>query len=148
MNKKRILPPTYLFLSIVAMVVLRLVLPVAHIISCPYNLLGAIPIVIGFVVNVMASNTFDCVGTTVKPFEESSELVTSGVFRFSRHPMYAGMIALLAGIAVILATLAPFLILIPFIWIMREFAIVEEKAMDETFGDAYREYSTRVRRWI
>jgi len=132
----------------VAMVVLSFGLPVGHVISCPYNLLGAIPVVIGFIVNVIASNAFDRIGTTVKPFEESSALVTGGVFRLSRHPMYAGMIVLVTGIAVILGALTPFLVLIPFVWIIRRFVIVEERAMEETFGDAYREYRARVRRWI
>jgi protein-S-isoprenylcysteine O-methyltransferase Ste14 len=89
------------------------------------------------------------VGTTVKPLGKSTALVTSGPFRISRHPMYVGFVLVLLGAAMMLGTLTPFIIGAAFaIFIDVVFVRFEERKMEHQFGEAWREYKRRVRRWL
>ena len=59
------------------------------------------------------------------------------------------MVVGLAGIGVVLGMAMPFVVIPPFAWfIQRRFIEVEEKMLEDAFGDAYRAYKSRVRRWI
>ena len=73
--------------------------------------------------------------TTVKPFEESTALITTGVFRISRHPMYFGMVLILVGIALLMGSLAPYVVIPIFAIVMdRVFIKIEERMFEEIFG--------------
>ena len=148
MKSRNILPPTYFWASVALMVVLHVLLPVVAIIPWPYRLLGALPAGAGLWLALWSHRLFDRSGSTIKPFEQSSELFTAGPYRFSRHPMYVGMVLVLLGLAVGLGSVTPAAVVVAFAWVLRRFAIIEERAMAETFGDAYIEYSRRVRRWV
>ena len=88
-------------------------------------------------------------GTTVKPFHESSELVVMGPFGVTRNPMYLSMTVFLLGLAILLGSLTPFFVLPFFVWIINtRFIRVEESMLEQRFGDSYRAYKARVRRWI
>ena len=84
---KNILPLTYFFGAIILMVALHVLLPIAKIVGFPWNVLGLIPLILGLSLAIVADRMFHQRGTTVKPFEQSTALVSDGVFRFSRHPM-------------------------------------------------------------
>jgi protein-S-isoprenylcysteine O-methyltransferase Ste14 len=146
---KRLYPPSYLLIAIVLMVALHFLLPVRQIIFFPWRLLGILPLLAGILLAVLAERTFKKHRTTVKPFEKSSALVTDGAFRLSRHPMYLGMTLLLAGLAVLMGSVTPWCGVLLFVLVM-EFVFVraEEAMMDETFGQAYRDYRAQVRRWL
>lgn len=146
---KKLLPPTYLFLSIVIMTTLHFLFPAVKIISFPWNLLGAVPFASGLVLNVLADRAFKKRDTTVKPFEESTALVTTGVFRVSRNPMYLGFVLILIGIATFMGSLTPWAI-IPVLVILMDviFIKAEEAILENTFGDRWLEYKKGVRRWI
>jgi protein-S-isoprenylcysteine O-methyltransferase Ste14 len=149
MNRKQVLPPTYFWGSVLLMFGLHYLVPVRKLIGAPYSYLGVIPLLIGLMVNVWCSEQFKRVKTTVKPFEQSSHLVTEGPYRFSRHPMYVGMALALIGLAVLLGTTVQVVVIPIFVWVMgKKFIAAEEKALEETFGEAYRQYSKRVRRWV
>jgi len=146
---KRMLPPTYIFLSLVVMVALHFLLPVSKIIPFYWNLLGIIPFLLGLIINLIADNDFKKHETTVKPFKKSTSLVTRGVFRICRHPMYLGFVLVFIGIAVFMGSLTPFAVVVVFAVLMDVvFIRVEEKMMEETFGEAWMEYKKKVRRWI
>jgi len=148
-KRKRLLPPAYLFASLVIMALLHLFAPVATYIAFPYNLIGGIPLVLGIILNLVADAAFKRNRTTVKPFEESMTLVTDGVFRVSRHPMYLGMVLVLLGIAIVMGSLTPLIVVVAFA-IAMELAFVgtEEKMLEDKFGEAWRRYTRQVRRWI
>jgi protein-S-isoprenylcysteine O-methyltransferase Ste14 len=149
MKPKMMLPPIYLFLSIVIMVALHFVFPLAKIIAFPLNLLGAFPLGLGIVINLIADTAFKKHKTTVKPFEKSATLITSGVFHFSRNPMYLGFVLILIGIATLMGSLSPYLVIAIFCILMDKIFIrAEEKMLEETFGENWLEYKKRVRRWI
>jgi len=149
MKNKSVLPPTYLFVAIVIMLVLHFLFPGAKLITLPWNLLGAVPLVLGIAMNLIADRAFKKVGTTVKPYEESTTLITEGVFRMSRHPMYVGFVLILFGIAIFVGSLTPYAVILIFAILMGVvFIRVEERMLEETFGETWMEYKKKVRRWI
>jgi protein-S-isoprenylcysteine O-methyltransferase Ste14 len=90
-------------------------------------------------------------GTTVDPFhpEEASQLVTSGVFQYSRNPMYVSLLCVLIGWAIWLGSIYNIGLLIAFVAYMTAFQIKpEEVVLGNLFGEAFEAYCSRVRRWI
>jgi protein-S-isoprenylcysteine O-methyltransferase Ste14 len=102
MKKKKILPPTYVLLSLVAIVCLHFLIPIVKIVPSPWNLIGIIPLAIGIIVIGITASTFEKANTTIKPYQESTYLVTNGLYCLSRNPMYLGAALILVGIAIML----------------------------------------------
>ena len=146
---KRLLPPAYFVASLAFMAALAFALPIATLASWPWRIAGLIPIAAGVWLNLAADRAFNARGTTVKPFERSTALLTEGVFAVSRNPMYLGMILILIGVAMLLGALSPFFVIAGFAAILEtRFIPDEEKMPAETFGDDWLGYRTRTRRWI
>lgn len=107
--------------------------------------------VIGFAIIGWAMLSFLEAQTTVNPMKPSSAsvLVTSGVYRHTRNPMYLGTFLILVGWALFLANALSFLVLPAFILYMNQFQIKpEERALTARFGREYLEYMAQVPRWI
>ncbi|MCB9099139.1 MAG: isoprenylcysteine carboxylmethyltransferase family protein [Anaerolineales bacterium] len=149
MNSSKIFPPTYLLIAIIVMLVLHFTWPLTTILFPPWQLLGIIPLGVGVMINVIAANTFQTRNTTIKPFEESTALVTGGLYQVSRNPMYLGIVLILAGVAILLGSLTPFAV-IPVVIVLldRNFIRFEEQKLAQTFGPRWVEYRRRVRRWV
>lgn len=147
--KRRMYPPMYLLLGIIVAIGLHLLLPIGRFIPIPFNLLGIVLILLGFGMMLWSSNRFSKANTTIIPFQESSQLVQSGLFGYSRNPIYLGMAMMLTGVAVILGSVLPFLLVPLFVLIIqRNFIVREEAMLEETFGEEYRQYKKKVRRWL
>lgn len=89
--------------------------------------------------------------TTINPLApaRASNLITSGVYRLSRNPIYLGDLLLLAAFAVWLGNLVNVLFLAAFVWIMNRGQIAaEEEALRANFGERYAAYTKQVRRWL
>jgi protein-S-isoprenylcysteine O-methyltransferase Ste14 len=107
--------------------------------------------VAGAVVSLSGVALFKRAKTTVNPLKpgSSSSLVSSGVYAFSRNPMYLGFLLIVAGWAVFLSNVLALLLLPAFIVYMNRFQIEpEEKALALRFGPAFAAYQSRVRRWL
>lgn len=131
------------------MAALHLVLPIVAFIQVPYSYVGVVVVLFGLCVVIWAARLFGRAGTPIKPFERSSQLVTNGPYRFTRNPMYLGMVAILIGVGLLLGSLGPFLIIPPFVYVIqRRFIRFEEAALEETFGDDYVKFKENVRQWI
>jgi len=145
----RILPPTYFFLTLVLSIAVHFLLPISQIVDWPYRWAGVLIIIAGSVITIWADAVFKRVKTTVKPNQIPSYLVIAGPFRFSRHPMYLGMGAVLIGVAVLLGSVTAFLgplslcLVLHFVFIAHE-----ERVMRDQFGKAYEVYASRVRQWL
>lgn len=90
-------------------------------------------------------------GTTLNPTtpEAAASVVSTGVFRVSRNPMYVGLLLLLSGWGIFLANLFALLLVPVFVAWMNRFQIVpEERALSARFGDQYVAYQRSVRRWL
>jgi protein-S-isoprenylcysteine O-methyltransferase Ste14 len=146
---KKTLPPVYLLLAMVMMALLHLVLPLRQVVVFPWRLVGILPLVLGLALNVTADARLKQHGTTVKPFERPAALVTTGVYRMTRNPMYLGFVLILLGVALLLNSLSAFF-LIPAFAVVMEVVFIrrEERMMEATFGREWFAYRAKVRRWI
>ena len=89
--------------------------------------------------------------TTVNPFtpSASSSVVSGGIYRVSRNPMYLGFFLALAGWALYLSNVAAVLFLPAFVAYMTQYQIkFEERALAAKFGSEFSQYMARVRRWV
>lgn len=107
--------------------------------------------VMGLSLGIMGVTQFRIAQTTPNPqaLEQVSSLVTSGVYQYSRNPMYVGLVLILLGWAFYLSHLLAFVLLPIFILYMTRFQIQpEERMMAQKFGKTYQDYLNKVRRWI
>ncbi len=149
MRLRSIMPTMWLLLALLLMVALHFLLPGMIALRAPWSLFGLLPVAAGLIINTLADRAFHLAHTTVKPFQESSALVTTGVFGFTRNPMYLGFVLALAGAAWLLGSLTPWLVIPPFALLMqRGYIIEEERMLAETFGPTWDAYRARVRRWL
>jgi protein-S-isoprenylcysteine O-methyltransferase Ste14 len=131
------------------MIGLRWLLPIKEYIFFPYNLPGIIPLLTGMAFSFWGSIKFKQAGTNIKTFNEPDKLVTEGLFRYSRNPMYLGFALALLGVSIITGTVSSIIILVIFVIITdRWYITFEEKMMGKKFGSIYEEYRSETRRWI
>lgn len=105
----------------------------------------------GIVLAVAGAVSFVRARTTVDPLhpENATALVTSGVFRITRNPMYVGMALAVAAFSVWLGTWLGVVGVVAFVaWIDRVQIPAEERALEAHFGPAFTAYRNRVRRWL
>ena len=108
-------------------------------------------LIFGLIIFISAVRSFRKQKTTVNPLKpnQASSLVTSGIFRFSRNPMYLGMLIILLSISFKFNLLGGIIISLLFFIFITKFQILpEEEAMYELFGDKFIQYSNTTRRWI
>lgn len=145
----RILPPVLAGIIVIAMCVARILLPGPVIVPQPYNWLGLVLLVAGPALAIIGASQFDRLGTNIKTFNDPTILVTDGLFKWSRNPMYLGLALFLTGLAVILGTLMPFAGAIAFAVIADRWYIpFEEAALTRKFGERYEAYRRITRRWL
>ena len=108
---------------------------------------GWVALALGFYYAGAAIVKFRRAGTGIPTFQAATALVTDGIYRFTRNPMYVGGVLMLAGLALLLSNAWLLLMLFPVIAVLRWGVIAREEIyMEAKFGDAYRDYKSRVRR--
>tara|TARA_B100000575_G_scaffold219208_1_gene179700 strand:- start:4241 stop:4690 length:450 start_codon:yes stop_codon:yes gene_type:complete len=144
------IPPPILVIILTSLVYISstklelIYLPYRQIISILILVIGLI-IIISPIVNFIKSKT------TVNPvkFKNVNRLVTTGIYKHSRNPMYLGMIIIIISITVYyLNYLSVFSPLIFYIWINKFQISREEIFLEDKFGDEYLKYKSKTRRWI
>jgi protein-S-isoprenylcysteine O-methyltransferase Ste14 len=106
-------------------------------------------LVAGVLLAVSAAYLFRRAGTTPNPSKPTSALVIRGPYRFTRNPMYVGMTTLYLGGTLLLNDPWPLAFLPGVIALLQSYVIGREEAyLERKFGDEYRAYKARVRRWI
>ena len=145
----KIIPPVYFFLTILVMAALHYWFPLYQLLHPPFSYSGTLLVLAGFIIVLWSAFLFNRAGTPIRPFEESTQLVSAGMYRFTRNPMYLGMVLILMGIAILLGSLSPFILIPFFIYLIQSVFIVHEESMlEERFGDEYRAFKRKVRRWL
>lgn len=92
---------------------------------------------------------FRRVGTSVEPWHPTTAIVTGGVYRLSRNPIYVGLTSLYAAAALALDSVPALLLLAPLLLVVRYGVIGrEERYLEAKFGDRYRQYRASVPRWL
>lgn len=115
------------------------------------SLLAGLLAIAGVAVVLLGVLAFRAARTTTNPIqpELASSLVTGGVYRVTRNPMYLGMALLLSGWAMWLSALLPWAGPVLFVLYITRFQIrPEERALKDIFGEAYSRYAGHVRRWL
>ena len=113
--------------------------------------LGIILLLLGFVILISAVRSFRKDKTTVNPLspEQATTLVTDGIFKYSRNPMYLGMAFVLGSIAVFFNLIGGIILVALFCAYITKFQIFpEERAMRDLFSDDFDKYTKVTRRWI
>ena len=123
------------------------------IIPQPYNLIGILFIPVGMLLMIWANYALLYVGRISlrnrEPMQRPSTLVLAGPYRFSRNPLYLGGILALLGLIIVWSSVVTaFLTILVYIIFRYVFIKKEEIILEEEFGDEYRDFKKRVRRWI
>lgn len=125
-------------------------MPWAYVFAFPVSI-SALCFAIGLFFIIPAVISFIANKTTVDPRvpDKSKTLVVSGLYRFTRNPMYLGMLCCLVSIASYQGNLISYGLCVAFVLYMNRFQIgIEEAALRQQFAQDYEEYCRRVRRWI
>jgi protein-S-isoprenylcysteine O-methyltransferase Ste14 len=142
--------PVFLALiHIVAALVLRWLIPLPFLVPSVLASLGFLLVILGFFFGVAALMAFRIGRTTASPRGVPARLVTSGIYRFTRNPIYFGFLLMLVGIPLNAGSfwgilLAPLMV----IFFNRLVIKKEEETLANRFGEAYQIYLAKVRRWI
>lgn len=151
-NPGVIAPPPLIFIGLLGLALLAGWLADAPGLGLPFVprvTTGAILSGAGLALILIAVQHFNAAGTNIPPWMPSTALVTRGIYRYSRNPIYLGMALIYAGLSffadspVALAVLPVALLVVHFGVILRE-----ERYLLGKFGEAYRDYMGRVRRWV
>jgi protein-S-isoprenylcysteine O-methyltransferase Ste14 len=115
----------------------------------PAGWLGALLFVLALALAIWALDTITRAGSNVPTNRPTTTIVESGPYRFTRNPIYLGMFGGLLGLAIAFDNLWLLLMLVPFALVIRYGVVAREEAyLERRFGDVYRGYRLRVRRWL
>jgi protein-S-isoprenylcysteine O-methyltransferase Ste14 len=145
----KIAPPILVLIHIFAAFLLNWSLPLPFVFPSMLVWIGYALTIIGLGLPLSAAGRIMQAHTTLDPHGSVTEIVTSGPYRFSRNPIYLGFVSFLVGITFIFRTywgliLSPLLIILLYRLVIQ----YEEAYLEKKFGETYRNYKSRVRRWL
>jgi protein-S-isoprenylcysteine O-methyltransferase Ste14 len=144
-----IAPPLLFVLPILAGLALEWFVPTSFVHGAVRWTSGALLVVAGVALNVVGFVTQKRAGTDPVPFNPSTRIVSHGLYRFTRNPMYIGFALWTLGIAILCNSIWGLLAApIGLILVDRLVVVREERYLERKFGDEYLSYKRRVRRWI
>jgi len=144
-------PVVVLLVVLIAVYIHDQLFPLGNILGESRYMLAQVLFALAVFIAIAGIVSFKRAKTTVNPvqIEKASSLVTSGMFRITRNPMYLGMLLLVIGFAIRLDNPIALIWAVVFQQYMNRFQIFpEERMLAFLFGDAYENYMTRVRRWL
>jgi protein-S-isoprenylcysteine O-methyltransferase Ste14 len=141
-------PPLLLIIGAALIVLLRIVAPV-HFLPSAVSLAAGIPLLV-LAAGLMGWGIWSLSrhGETPYPYRPTERLLTGGALRVSRNPIYAADLLTLLGLAVLLDTATGLAVVAATGLLAHNVITAEERYLEAKFGDEYREYRSRVRRWI
>ena len=117
--------------------------------TAPIETAGAFMIVLGVLLIAWGMFTFARARTAILPMKSASRLVDHGPYRLTRNPMYTGMSLIYLGTMLVMNWVWALFIFPAVIWLLYRYVISkEERYLEAEFGEEYREYCRKVRRWI
>jgi len=144
--------PLLFFGGVVAGLLLSLALPIGPGLGSANELavmVGLTFVVIGFALAAFSVRTFTRAGADVVPGRPATTLVTKGLYRVTRNPIYIGFTLLYFGIAILATSVWMLLIFVPLLIILQRGVVEREEAyLDSKFGEEYEKYKARVPRWL
>lgn len=144
-----VFPPALFGGTLLLGLLLHWLVPMQLLPPLPARLLGAALLLASIALARSAQGTMKRAGTNVRPDQPSLHLVTDGPFRYRRNPLYLSTLGLYGGVTLLVDALWPVVLLIPLVAVLRWGVIArEERYLEHKFGDEYRAYKARVRRWL
>jgi len=142
-------PPLVFLGAFVLGLLVNWLVPMLPFSSEPLRAVGGMMGLAGSLLGIWGVCTLHRAGTAVRPNSPVTVLVTNGPFRFSRNPLYSALTIIYLGGTITLGIWWPLATLVPALAVVH-WKIVrrEEEHLEARFGDGYRDYKARVRRWI
>ena len=144
-------PPIQALLSAIMMCLINRYFTHANFSLNGINIFALIFLIIAAIIIILSMYKFKKIKTTISPLRpnKTSSLVKSGIYEYTRNPMYLGLLLMLFSIALFLKNFISFLIIPLFIlFITKNQILPEEEALEKIFGEEYKNYKNKVRRWI
>jgi protein-S-isoprenylcysteine O-methyltransferase Ste14 len=147
--KENNLNPPFLYKMFILFMIISMLFPLTGKIEFPYNLFGIVLLIAGIYIAASTKKLFKKTQTPMNPEANPVKLHTSGIFRYTRNPMYLGIVVGLTGIALITGNPVNLGFPITYLFLMNKFFIpIEERNLERAYGDQYLAYKDHVRRWI
>src|SRR4029450_10780479 len=144
-----VLPPLVYGAACVMGLLLHLVLPLHLLSTTLARGIGVVCVLVSLPLAIAPFRALSRAHTPVDPMKPTTALVTAGPFRYSRNPIYVALTLLYLGVAFLVNTLWILLLVVPVLVVIRYGVIAREEAyLARKFGDAYRQYTAQVRRWL
>lgn len=113
------------------------------------TVVGGFLVVLGFALIMTSASRHKSIGSSVEPWKPTTSIITTGVYGYSRNPIYLGMAISHLGLAIAGASVGAIVTLAIAILVMQTYVIArEERYLEKKFGNSYTEYKSSVRRWI
>lgn len=142
-------PPIVALMFIVIAYVLGRFVPLPFIPSTIWRNVGLLLTFVGFLLGVGAFIEFRRARTTLDPHASSKQVVTSGIYRFTRNPIYLGFLLMVIGLPLNSGLIWGLVMAPLYIIVMTRLVIEREEAyLEKKFKDQYTSYRSRVRRWL
>lgn len=142
-------PPILALGFIVLGILLGRFLPIPLPLIALFRLLGLPIVLIGLLIGLYGFFEILRANTTLNPHGSVTTIVTSGIYRFTRNPMYLGFLMMVIGFPLSYASLWGLILAPFFILTMNRLVIEKEEAyLEKKFGEAYTSFKSRVRRWL
>jgi len=144
-----VFPPLLFGGTLVLGLILHWIWPVALLPPLGARLLGIVLLALSGLLARSAEAAMKRAGTNVRPDQPTLAIVTDGPFRYTRNPLYLAASGLYVAVTLLVNTLWP-LPLLPPMLVVLEWGVIrrEERYLEAKFGEAYRVYRARVRRWL
>jgi protein-S-isoprenylcysteine O-methyltransferase Ste14 len=145
-----LVPPPLLFGGTLALgLLLHWIYPVNPLSVLPARVIGTLILIASVWLALSAKIAMSRAGTNIRPDRPTTAIVTDGPFRFTRNPLYVAATGIYVSITLLIDALWPLVLLVPLLVVLAKGVIArEERYLEGKFGDTYRNYKSRVRRWL
>jgi protein-S-isoprenylcysteine O-methyltransferase Ste14 len=110
---------------------------------------GVALVALGVAIIIWGRKSFQAAGTNISPFLPTTSIVITGPFRFSRNPLYVSLTLMYLGLTLAVNTWWGIVVLVPLLMIMHRGVVLrEERYLEQKFGETYRQYRSKVRRYL
>jgi len=145
----KIYPPLMVLAGIITQLLIGYIAPVEPLLGATWQYIGIALIVLGFATILLAARSFRKHETTIIPDGQPSTLMEGGLFAYSRNPIYVAMAVLLIGSGLAIGHIWALIVVPLFVLLVQQIWIVkEEENLEAEFGQIYRNYKIKVRRWL
>ena len=144
-----VLPPLVYGAAFIMGLLLHLLFPLPILSTTLARGIGVVCVLVSLPLALATLRVLSRAHTPVDPMKPTTALVTEGPFRYSRNPIYLALTLLYVGVALLINALWILLLVVPALVVLRYGVIAREEAyLTRKFGDAYRQYTAQVRRWL